>query len=38
VTIIVNGWNGNDFRANDARNYEWHDGRWLLRAAPQPAH
>jgi 3',5'-cyclic AMP phosphodiesterase CpdA len=38
VTIMVNGWNGKDFRANDARNYEWHDGRWLLRAAPQPAH
>ena len=38
VTITVNAWNGDDFRANDARKYEWQDGRWLLRTAPEPAH
>jgi 3',5'-cyclic AMP phosphodiesterase CpdA len=38
VTITVNAWNGKDFRANDARRYQWQDGKWLLRAAPEPAH
>ena len=38
VTITVNAWNGKDFRAKDARRYQWQDGKWLLRAAPEPAH
>lgn len=38
VTITVNAWTGEDFSANDARRYQWQDGRWLLRAAPELAH
>jgi 3',5'-cyclic AMP phosphodiesterase CpdA len=38
VTITVNAWNGDDFAASDARSYQRQDGRWLLRAAPEPAH
>jgi len=38
ATISVYGWAGDRFEAKDARRYEWSDGRWLLRAAPEPAH
>ena len=38
VTITVNAWNGDDFAASDARSCQRQDGRWLLRAAPEPAH
>jgi 3',5'-cyclic AMP phosphodiesterase CpdA len=38
VTIRVHAWNGEDFAPNDARVYEWQDGRWKLRSEPEPAH
>ena len=38
VTVTVNAWTGDDFKANDARAYEWVEGRWKLRKAPEPAH
>jgi 3',5'-cyclic AMP phosphodiesterase CpdA len=38
VTVTVHGWTGDDFKANDARAYEWVEGRWKLRKAPEPAH
>jgi 3',5'-cyclic AMP phosphodiesterase CpdA len=38
VTVTVNAWNGEDFAATDARHYQRQDGRWLIRAAPEPAH
>jgi 3',5'-cyclic AMP phosphodiesterase CpdA len=37
VTVTVNAWNGDDFKASDARRYEWHDGRWGIRTS-EPAH
>ena len=38
VTITVHGWNGDQFRPQDARRYEWQSGKWKLRKAPEPAH
>jgi 3',5'-cyclic AMP phosphodiesterase CpdA len=38
ATITVNAWNGIDFKPNDARAYEWRDGRWTLSKAAEPAH
>jgi 3',5'-cyclic AMP phosphodiesterase CpdA len=38
ATIIVRAWSGTDFRPNDARRYEWRDGRWLLHKTAEPAH
>ena len=38
ATITVYGWAADRFEAKDARRYEWSGGRWLLRAAPEPAH
>ena len=38
VTITVNAWMGLDFAANDARRYEWREGRWILRKAAEAAH
>lgn len=38
VTITVNAWNGDDFRPNDARRYEWVEGKWKLSKAVEPAH
>jgi 3',5'-cyclic AMP phosphodiesterase CpdA len=38
VTVTVHGWTGDDFKSNDARAYEWVEGRWKLRKAPEPAH
>jgi 3',5'-cyclic AMP phosphodiesterase CpdA len=38
ATITVHAWKGNDFKANDARAYEWRDGKWLLLRAAEPAH
>ena len=38
VTVTVHGWTGDEFKANDARAYEWVEGRWKLRKAPEPAH
>src|SRR5690349_16732871 len=30
ATITVHGWAGHEFRANDARRYQWHEGRWRI--------
>ncbi|HKP34674.1 MAG TPA: metallophosphoesterase [Sphingomicrobium sp.] len=38
VTVTVHAWTGDDFKANDARAYQWVEGRWKLRKAPEPAH
>jgi 3',5'-cyclic AMP phosphodiesterase CpdA len=38
ATITVNAWDGNDFRPSDAKRYEWVEGKWKLRPAPEPAH
>src|SRR4249919_3398513 len=38
VTITVNAWNGNEFRAEEAQPYEWHDGRWRILKTTEPAH
>ena len=38
ATVTVHAWNGIDFKPNDARAYEWHDGRWTLNKAAEPAH
>jgi 3',5'-cyclic AMP phosphodiesterase CpdA len=38
ATITVNAWNGDDFRPSDTRRYDWVDGKWKLRPAPEPAH
>ena len=38
VTVTVHGWADDEFKANDARAYEWVEGRWKLRKAPEPAH
>ena len=38
VTITVNGWKDDDFRASDAQKYEWQEGRWRILPVPEPAH
>jgi 3',5'-cyclic AMP phosphodiesterase CpdA len=38
VTITVHAWKGEQFVANDARRYEWHDGKWAIRQAADVAH
>src|SRR4051812_23994745 len=38
ATITVHGWDGDDFKPRDASRYEWQDGKWKLRKAPEPAH
>ena len=38
VTVTVNAWKDDDFRPTEPRRYEWHEGKWLLRSAPEPAH
>jgi 3',5'-cyclic AMP phosphodiesterase CpdA len=38
VTITVHAWKVEQFVANDARRYEWHDGKWALRQAVDAAH
>jgi 3',5'-cyclic AMP phosphodiesterase CpdA len=38
ATITVNGWDGEGFKATDARRYEWKEGKWLLRKTAEPAH
>ena len=37
ATITVNLWTGDDFHPNDARKYEWKEGRWILSRAAEPA-
>jgi 3',5'-cyclic AMP phosphodiesterase CpdA len=38
ATITVHGWQGDTFRANDARRYQWHDGRWRILDSAEAAH
>jgi 3',5'-cyclic AMP phosphodiesterase CpdA len=38
ATVTVHAWNGIDFKPNDARDYQWHDGRWKLNKTAEPAH
>ena len=38
ATVTVHAWTGIDFKPNDARAYEWRDGRWTLNKAAEPAH
>jgi 3',5'-cyclic AMP phosphodiesterase CpdA len=37
VTITVNAWKRDDFQPSDAQRYEWVEGKWKLRKAPEPA-
>jgi 3',5'-cyclic AMP phosphodiesterase CpdA len=36
--ITIHGWTGNDFAAMDSSRYEWVEGKWKLRKAPEPTH
>jgi 3',5'-cyclic AMP phosphodiesterase CpdA len=38
ATITVHAWDGEDFKAKDARRYGWRDGRWTLSMEAEPAH
>jgi 3',5'-cyclic AMP phosphodiesterase CpdA len=38
ATITVHAWHGDDFKPTDPNRYEWQDGKWILRKAPEPAH
>jgi 3',5'-cyclic AMP phosphodiesterase CpdA len=38
ATVTVHAWNGIDFKPNDARAYEWRDGRWTVNKAAESAH
>ena len=38
VTITVHGWDGDEFRPNDARRYQWQDGRWQILKSAELAH
>ena len=38
VTVTVDNWAGDYFRAADAKRYEYHDGRWRILKAAEPAH
>ena len=38
AAIIVNGWNGEDFRPTDEKRYQWADGRWRQLKSEEPAH
>ena len=38
ATITVHAWNGDEFKANDARRYRWQDGRWRILKSMEPAH
>jgi len=38
ATIAVHAWNGDEFKANDARRYRWQDGRWRILKSMEPAH
>src|SRR3954462_10713700 len=37
ATITVHGWDPDEFRAKDARRYQWHDGRWRILISEEPA-
>jgi 3',5'-cyclic AMP phosphodiesterase CpdA len=38
ATIIVNGWDGEDFRPTDEKRYQWADGCWRQLKSEEPAH
>jgi 3',5'-cyclic AMP phosphodiesterase CpdA len=38
ATITVHAWNGDEFKANDARRYQWQDGSWRILKSTEPAH
>ena len=38
VTVTVNAWTGDRFKAADAQPYQYQDGRWRIVQAQQPAH
>lgn len=38
VTVTVNAWTGERFRAADAQPYQYQDGRWRIIEAEEPAH
>lgn len=38
VTITVHGWDGDEFRPNDAQRYQWQDGRWRILKSTELAH
>jgi 3',5'-cyclic AMP phosphodiesterase CpdA len=38
ATITVHAWNGDEFKANDARCYRSQDGRWRILKSTEPAH
>jgi hypothetical protein len=38
VTVTVNAWNGDHFRALDAQRYTWEEGRWRIAPTAEPAH
>ena len=38
ATITVHAWSGSEFKAGDARRYEWRDGRWRVLKSVEPAH
>jgi len=38
VTVTVHAWKGERFEPEDARRYEWHDGKWTIREAAAADH
>jgi 3',5'-cyclic AMP phosphodiesterase CpdA len=38
ATITVHAWDGDEFKANDARRYQWQEGRWRILKTVEPAH
>src|SRR5205085_258378 len=38
ATITVHAWNGSEFKPNDARRYQWTEGRWRILKSAEPAH
>jgi 3',5'-cyclic AMP phosphodiesterase CpdA len=38
ITLTVECWSGNAFKPGDAQRYEYHDGRWRILKAEEPAH
>jgi len=38
TTITVHAWNGDEFKANDARRYQLQGGRWRILKSMEPAH
>ena len=38
ASITVHGWSGSEFTANDAKRYQWQDGRWRILKSAEMAH